>query len=114
MSRSDHPIACSLAPGALAARLAEWRALKADALLTEHASGSTITARYANRDGVAERLRALVAAEATCCPWLSFDVSEGEYEIELTVTAPGDAAQLLASVAEPAQVAAPPVSGGRS
>ena len=100
------PVACSLTAGALDARLAQWRALKADALIAEHVDGTTITARYANREGVAERLRALVAAEATCCPSLSFELAERGEVIELAVTAPGDAAALVALVDEPSRTGA--------
>ena len=98
------PVACSLTAGSLAERLAEWRAVKAEALISESAVGNTITARYAGREGVIERLRALVAAEADCCPSLVFDLAEEDDAIRLAVTTPGDARDLLALVRQPAEV----------
>ena len=94
------PIACSLAAGSLAERLAEWRAVEADALISATAAGDTLTARYARRAGVMERLRALVAAEAECCPSLAFALAGDGEAIRLTVTTPGDAADLLALLAQ--------------
>jgi len=70
---NDAP-SCSLDPNALAARMAAWRGLSAALTAGERTpTGAELT--YRPDPGVAERLLALVDAEAACCPDLRLDVT---------------------------------------
>ena len=84
--RNEISIACSLAATDLEARLAEWRDLRADALISEHSEGHVVTSVW-RRDADAEaRLRALVDAERECCPFLGFELAEEGEVVRLTTT----------------------------
>lgn len=65
---------CSLDDSALAARVAAWRELTA-ALVSADRTPTGAELRYRLDPGVAERLAALVEAEATCCPDLHLDAT---------------------------------------
>jgi len=65
---------CSLDPTALAARVAAWRELT-DALVSGVRTPTGAELAYRPEPGVAERLLALVEAEATCCPDLRLGVT---------------------------------------
>ena len=65
---------CSLDPAALAARLATWGDLDRDAL-SRRTTPDGLEVRYRLAPGVAERLLELIAAEAECCPGLTFEAT---------------------------------------
>jgi hypothetical protein len=65
---------CSLDRDALNARLAEWQELDRAALSRRETSG-VLEVRYRLEPGLAERLLELIAAEAECCPGLTFDAT---------------------------------------
>ncbi len=96
---NDPTIACTLDSAALAARTAAWRAVSDDALVEERRDETTITAVYARSDEIERRVRALVAAEAECCPFLSFDLVAGAGTLTLTVDAPPEAAAVIGALA---------------
>ena len=102
----DSPIACSLNASDLRARLDEIGALGRDALLSTEgtepcASGPTSTTR--------ERLEAIIAAEASCCSFLRFKLTDEGDTLTLTITAPAGAEpvahDLTAAFARQAEVA---------
>ena len=68
------PPSCSLDPTALAARVADWRRLSG-ALVSAVRTPTGAELSYRPGPGVAERLLALVEAEAACCPDLELDVT---------------------------------------
>jgi hypothetical protein len=84
----DTPIACSLSAEELPARLAEIRAIGADALLGVDGGGAL---RFRNDDATRSRLDAIVAAESECCSFLGFDLRADGEELELRITAPAGA-----------------------
>jgi hypothetical protein len=88
----ETPIACSLSAEELPARLAEIRAIGADALLAVDGPGAL---RFRNDEATLRRLEAIVAAEAECCSFLAFNLKSHGDELELHVTAP-DGAEALA------------------
>lgn len=65
---------CSLDPVALAARVDAWRRLS-HALVSAARTPTGAELAYRPDPGVAERLLALVEAEAACCPDLRLDVA---------------------------------------
>ena len=87
----DTPIACSLSTEDLPVRLAEIRAIGADALLGVDDSGAL---RFRNDEATRTRLEAFVAAESECCSFLGFDLRPEGDSLELRITAPEDAQAL--------------------
>jgi hypothetical protein len=94
------PIACTLGAADLEARLAELRALGADALVSvsETEPGSAVLRFRADRD-VARRVDAVVAAEAQCCAFLDFHVEHGDEATVVTIVAPDGAAEIVRELA---------------
>ena len=88
---SDTPIACLLSAEDLPARLAEIRAIGADALLGVDGGGAL---RFRNDDATRTRLGAIVAAESECCSFLGFDLRADGEQLELRITAPAGAEAL--------------------
>jgi DNA-binding transcriptional MerR regulator len=91
------PIACTLAPGAMLDRLAEWQAL------LDRAGSRTATADGGVRIELAadvslDALAHLVAAEQSCCAFFSFAITVDERGIALEVCAPDGAADIVASL----------------
>ena len=86
----DTPIACSLNAEELPRRLAEIRAIGADALLTTDGGGL----RFRKDETTRARLEAIVAAESECCAFLTFDLRATADALELRITAPEGAEAL--------------------
>lgn len=85
---TDSSIACSLDASDLRARLDEIGALGRDALLSTEADG---TMRFRANETTRERLEAIIAAEATCCTFLRFALTDEGDTFALTITAPAGA-----------------------
>ncbi len=78
--------ACSLSGPELADRMSEWDKLRDEALIEETTMEQRVVARYERREDVVLRLRALIAAEASCCPFLRFELVEDGDVLRLEVT----------------------------
>ena len=91
------PIACSLGPADLSARLDEIRALGRDALLAAELDGTRAELRFA--PGARERVERIAAAEARCCAFLAFDIRDDDGAVVLTIDAPADAQPVLEELA---------------
>lgn len=90
------PIACTLTAAELPARLDAIRAVSRDALRSKERDGTRAVLRFDHAPGVHERLAAIVAAEATCCAFLTMTLADDEpAAVTLTIDAPADAAPLL-------------------
>jgi hypothetical protein len=87
-------IACSLDALGQKQRLADWRALLADAVRREERADG-VRYSFLGGDDLESRLRTLAAAEKTCCAFLDFNVSRAGDEIKMTVTARPEAAAAL-------------------
>jgi DNA-binding transcriptional MerR regulator len=79
---------CSLDPGALAARIAEWRALAATATAAERHGGTARLVLPAGPDSAAAAA-ALGAAETGCCAQTRFRLDMTAGQVVLTAEAPG-------------------------
>jgi hypothetical protein len=88
---SETPIACSLNAEELPRRLAEIRAVGADALLEVDGGGAL---RFRNDETTRARLEEIVAAESECCAFLTFDLRATADVLELRITAPEGAEAL--------------------
>jgi hypothetical protein len=92
----DIPIACSLTADELPERLAELSALGRDSLLSIGPDG---VLRFRADERTRARLEAIIAAEARCCSFLSFDLREQGGVLELTITAPEGGEPLASELA---------------
>jgi hypothetical protein len=106
-SRDGLPIACTLQSGSYQKRRAWIEALARDGLRGVSREDLRIELRYAL--DVATRVREMVAAEQECCGFLSFELTETEEDVRLTITAPDrarDVADVLFEQFVPAGVSA--------
>ena len=92
-------IACSLGAADHRQRLAAFGALARAALLAREpiARGARLTFAASAR----ERVEALVAAEAECCPFLALDLRAGGDRLVLDVTGPAEAAPIIEELLQP-------------
>jgi len=89
------PIACTLTPGELQDRGAEWRALTRYLDQTTLIPGG-LSITFKKLDGVEPELQRLIALEAECCAWMTFALLQGQGGLELTITADGEDGQRAA------------------
>jgi MerR family transcriptional regulator, copper efflux regulator len=81
------PWGCSLGPGALAARIGQWRDVVAVAVSVEDTGGSVRLALPADSDMIATVAR-LCLAETACCPQARFWLEVTASHIVLSIQAP--------------------------
>ena len=53
---------------------------------------------FADDEAVERELRAVIAAEARCCPFLEMDLRRGDDRLVLDIAAPRDARPLIAQL----------------
>lgn len=87
----DLPIACTLSPDGLAARLALIDALATDGLLDRAATETGLRVRLRDTPDIEQRTRDLVTAESSCCAFLDFDLGRDGGDLVLDVSGPPDA-----------------------
>ncbi len=83
------PIACTLGENDLSQRLDEIAALGAKSLLGHEAKDGVHTLRFLRDAGTRRQLENIAAAEARCCSFLDFSVSERDSDLMLTIAAAG-------------------------
>jgi hypothetical protein len=93
----DLPIACSLGSNELEERLAEVARIGSDALLSASRDG---VLRFRADRPTRERLEAVVAAEAECCAFLTFDLREEAGVLVLAVAGPPGAEPVVAELVD--------------
>ena len=86
---------CTLDTDDLSQRAAELESLFARALLRRDASATKVTWTFAWSPDVEREIRALTAAEGSCCSFLQFDIARDGDELRWTVTAPPSNAEVL-------------------
>jgi hypothetical protein len=91
------PLACSLDAKSLEERLAEMRAVGDEAFLGMQPNGDL---RFRATEAARERLERIVAAEAECCAFLSFDLRDENGELRLTIGAPDGAEPVAAGLVQ--------------
>jgi len=89
------PIACSLSATDLAQRARELADLREDALVhrTRIPGGARLV--FADTPGTAARIRAAVAAEEECCPFLTLRLAHDADRLVLDVTGPDEAMPII-------------------
>jgi hypothetical protein len=90
-------LACSLAPGEMLDRIAQWKALAAEALSRRKEAGRVVSV-YPRRDDIAVRLEALIDAESACCTFLAFAVRTEGDTIEAEVRFPAEFEPVVAMI----------------
>ena len=88
------PIACTLQPGAVPDRIAEWRRLLDSATGRSHTADGRIRVQFTDGVDVAGLVR-LVQVEQQCCAFFEFAVTIDERGTALEVGAPADAQDIV-------------------
>ena len=92
------PIACTLNPAQLGDRIAELAALSRHALRSRSPISGGERLVFVPDAVTQERLRAAVAAEATCCSFLDMDLRAEPDALVLDVTGPAEAVPIIAEL----------------
>jgi hypothetical protein len=87
---TDLPLACTLGATDGAERSRRWRQLAADASPVARRIEGRLEVRYQPGPGVLDELRALATAEAECCSFVAWTVTERAGDPTLVVSAPAD------------------------
>jgi len=96
--KSDHaPIACTLEPGAMPDRLADWQAILDRVRVRTTAADGAVRVEFDHDISLGE-LTTLVAAEQHCCAFLSFAITVDQRGVGLEVRAPVGAAEIVAAL----------------
>jgi hypothetical protein len=82
------PLACTLGPIDGAERSRRWRQLAAEAAPVARRTEGRLEVRYQPGPGVLAELAALAAAEAGCCSFVDWTVTEQAGDPTLVVSAP--------------------------
>ena len=91
----DLPIACTLTPDGMTARLALIDALSADGLLDRTPTDAGLRVRLRDTPDIEQRTRELVAAESACCAFLEFDLAREDGDLVLDISGPEDARPVI-------------------
>jgi hypothetical protein len=83
-------IACTLTPRQAQQRLERWRIFDADYALEVERGPGFLAVSYAKNEDSLLRLRELVAAEQTCCPFFDWRIDEQPHRLRLTVQGDDD------------------------
>jgi hypothetical protein len=91
----DLPIACTLSPDGMTARLELIDALGADGLLERARTDSGLRVRLRDTPEIERRTRELVAAESACCAFLELELRREEGGLVLEIAGPDDARPVI-------------------
>ncbi len=94
----NQPIACTLGPDAYRDRTAELAELAAGALRSRAPIRGGERLTFAPDAETEKRLRAAVAAEASCCAFLRMDLRAEPDALVLDVTGPAEAKPIIAEL----------------
>jgi hypothetical protein len=92
---TELPIACTLTPDGMTARLALIDALTADGLLDRAATDTGLRVRLRDTPEIEQRTRELVAAESRCCAFLDFALAREDGDLVLDIAGPADARPVI-------------------
>jgi hypothetical protein len=91
----DLPVACTLSPDGMTARLALIDALAADGLLDRTPTVAGMRVRLRDTPDIEQRTRELVAAESACCAFLDFTLGREGGDLVLDISGPQDARPVI-------------------
>lgn len=93
------PIACSLSVDQMRARGEEARTLLERAIIREPIADGVLL-RFPGLPDLEAEVRGFASRESECCPFFDFGFAHPDGELELRVTAPGEARSLLEALFE--------------
>ena len=91
----DLPIACTLSPDGMTARLALIDELAADGVLDCATTDAGLRVRLRDTPAIERRTRELVAAESSCCAFLRLDLRREDGALVLEIAGPADARPVI-------------------
>jgi len=94
----EPPIACTLSPGRYTGRTAELEALAARALRSREPTPEGERLVFADTEAIERELRAVIAAESSCCPFLRLELARGDAGLVLDIAGPRDARPVIAEL----------------
>jgi hypothetical protein len=92
---TDLPIACTLTSDATNDRVAFIDKLAEDGLIARESTHAGVRVRLRDTEDVARRTRDLIAAESSCCPFLTFSLEHVDGELVLEISGPEEAAPVV-------------------
>jgi hypothetical protein len=92
---TNPPIACTLSAAGMSARQSLIDALSADGLLDRKPTDDGVRVRLRDTPDIERRTRELVAAEARCCAFLTFDLRRVEGALVLDIAGPPEARPVI-------------------
>jgi hypothetical protein len=92
---TDLPIACTLTSNAITDRLAFIEKLAHDGLIAREATSCGVRVRMRDTEDVERRTRELIAAESSCCSFLTFGLERVDGELILEISGPDDARPII-------------------
>jgi hypothetical protein len=94
-ARADAPIACTLTPDGMTARLAVIDALATDGLLDRTPTNTGLRVRLRDTPQIEQRIRELIASESKCCAFLDFTLHRDGGELVLDIAGAEDARPVI-------------------
>jgi hypothetical protein len=94
----DQPIACTLTPGQYRDRTGELAALAARALRSREQTSGGERLIFTDSQDTERELRAVIAAESSCCTFLRMDLQRAEGRLVLDIAGPQDARPIIAEL----------------
>jgi hypothetical protein len=95
---TDTPIACTLTPGAYQDRTAELAGLGARALRSREQTADGERLVFADSPDIERELRAVIAAESSCCGFLRMELQRADDGLVLDIAGPHDARPVIAEL----------------
>jgi hypothetical protein len=92
---TDLPIACTLTPDAMTDRLAFLEKLAEDGLIAREPTDRGLRVRLRDTEDIQRRTRQLVAAESSCCSFLTFSLERVDGELILEISGPEDSRPVI-------------------
>ena len=94
----EQPIACTLAPGRYQDRTGALSALAARALRSREQTPDGERLIFTGADDTERELRAVIAAESSCCSFLRMDLTRAGERLVLDIAGPADARPIIAEL----------------
>jgi hypothetical protein len=94
----EEPIACTLSPGEYKGRTSELAALARRSLRAREQTADGERLVFTDDESTERELRAVIAAEASCCAFLRMDLQRAEDGLVLDIAGPQDARPIIAEL----------------
>jgi hypothetical protein len=92
---TDLFISCTLTPGAMTDRLALIEQLAQERLIAREPGDAGLRVRLRDTEDIERRTRELIAAESSCCSFLTFSLGRVDGELVLEISGPDDARPVI-------------------